>query len=88
MKTDRELDQEIYDRQARIQAAVKDGWKRLVNQGRAAYEKNGRFLDINANPCPDPNKPAEEKPKRRGRPAKVEKVEPVEEVKDESKDQE
>lgn len=67
MKTDRELDREIYERQARLAEITKDGWKRLINQGRAAYEKGGKYLDANGKPCKGPEEIESEQPVRRGR---------------------
>lgn len=81
MKTDKELDQAIYEKQARIEAAVKDGWKRLVNQGRAAYEKNGKYLDMNANPCPDPNANQPVKRPRKGQKEPTLKISPAQTAK-------
>ena len=82
MKTDREMDLAIYEREAKTQAAVKDGWTRIIGMGKAAYTKNGKYLDMLGNPCPAPEgvEVVEEKPKRKlnirkERPQKVEKVE-------------
>lgn len=67
--TDMEKEALMFQRQDRINAVIKDGWMR-VQMGKAAYYKDGKYLDKGAMPCPAPNEEID-RPKR-GRPKKVE----------------
>ena len=75
MKTDKELDAAIFEKEAKRIALAKDGWTRLINQGKAAYTKNGEYRDLKGNPCEGPVKP--KKPRKTTPKPVVEEVEPT-----------
>lgn len=55
-KTDRELDLEILERSALSKKLALDGWRK-IQQGRAAWQKDGEYLDLNGNVCDKPTEP-------------------------------